>query len=428
MLLIKNGYVVDPKTGRNGLYDVLVEDGRIAKVDTCICDTDYDDIETFDAKGMYIMPGFVDLHEHFREPGYTYKETVKTGALAAARGGYTSVFCMPNTNPVIDSTETYNMLMDIIDRDACIHVYPVGAVTCGQKGTELADIKAMAELGMKAISEDGKSVMDSGLYARALDIAKECGITVFAHCEDINLVRGGVMNAGKYAEELGLPGITNAVEDITAARDIFLAKETGVKLHLCHVSTKDSVRMLELLKDSEHKITGEVCPHHFTLSDADIPCDDANYKMNPPLRSKEDVEALISGIKSGAISVIATDHAPHSEEEKSGSMKNSPFGIVGSETAFALSYTELVDKGIISLYELVKCMSTNPAEVADIDAGGLDEGDVADLVIADIDTWYHIDKSKFLSMGKNTPFDGRKVKGKIIRTYVSGELVYREEN
>ena len=428
MLLIKNGYVVDPKTGRDGLYDVLIEDGRIAKVDTCICDTDYDDIETFDAKGMYIMPGFVDLHEHFREPGYTYKETVKTGALAAARGGYTSVFCMPNTNPVIDSTETYNMLMDIIDRDACIHVYPVGAVTRGQKGAELADIKAMAGLGMKVISEDGKSVMDSGLYAQALDIAKECGITVFAHCEDINLVRGGVMNAGEYADKLGLPGITNAVEDITAARDIFLAKETGVKLHLCHVSTKDSVRMLELLKDSEYKITGEVCPHHFTLSDADIPCDDANYKMNPPLRSKEDVEALVSGLKNGALSVIATDHAPHSEEEKSGSMKSSPFGIVGSETAFALSYTELVDKGVISLYELVKCMSTNPAEVADIDAGGLDEGDVADLVIADIDTWYHIDKSKFLSMGKNTPFDGRKVKGKIIRTYVSGELVYREEN
>ncbi len=429
MLLIKNGYVVDPKNGRDGLYDVLIEDGRIAKVDTCICDTDYEDcVEVFDAKGMYIMPGFVDLHEHFREPGYTYKETVKTGALAAARGGYTSVFCMPNTNPVIDSVENYNMLMDIIEKDACIHVYPVGAVTCGQKGEKLADIKAMADAGMKAISEDGKSVMDSGLYAQALDIAKECGITVFAHCEDINLVRGGVMNAGAAADRLGLFGITNAVEDITAARDILLAKETGVKLHLCHVSTKDSVRMLELLKDTNYPITGEVCPHHFTLSDEDIPADDANYKMNPPLRSKEDKEALIAGIKSGALSVIATDHAPHSAEEKSGSMKNSPFGIVGSETAFALSYTELVEKGVISLYELVKCMSTKPAEVSGIDAGGLCEGDSADLVIADIDTWYHIDKSKFLSMGKNTPFDGRKVKGKILRTYVSGELVYREED
>lgn len=423
MLLIKNGFVVDPATERNGRYDILIDEGRILNVDTNI-DADCN-CEIIDAGGMYVMPGFVDLHEHFREPGYTYKETVKTGSLAAAKGGYTSVFVMPNTCPVTDNRESYNMLMDIIKRDACINVFPVGAITKGQKGEELSDIEDMAGLGMRAISEDGKSVMNSSLCRKAMKIAADKGLTVFAHCEDINLVEGGVMNEGKRASELGLPGISNAVEDIIAARDIFLAKETGAKLHLCHVSTKDSVKMIELAKKEGLNVTGEACPHHFTLSDEDIPCDDADYKMNPPLRGKEDVKAIIEGIKNGTIEAISTDHAPHAKEEKSGSMKDAPFGIVGSETAFSLAYTELVDKGVITLYELVRCMSTNPARIAGIDRGSLKPGKAADLVIADIDTSYTIDKNTFLSKGKNTPFDGRRVKGIIKKTFVAGkEVIY----
>lgn len=425
MLLVKDGFLVDPVSGRNGVFDILIEDGHVAEVDTCI--EVKDSYEVIDAKGKYIMPGFVDLHEHFREPGYTYKETVKTGSMAAARGGFTSVFCMPNTKPVIDSKDSYDALVDIIKNDACINVFPVGAITKGQMGKELSEIEKMAESGMKAVSEDGKSVMNSLLCREGMKLAKALNIPVFAHCEDIDLVCGGVMNEGKRAQMLGLKGITNAVEDIIAARDIFLAKETGVRLHLCHVSTRDSVKMIKLAKEDGVNVTGEVCPHHFTLCDEDIPSDDSNYKMNPPLRSRMDMEALIEGIRTGIIDVISTDHAPHSAEEKSGSMNGSPFGIVGSETAFALSYTELVEKGHITLSELVKCMSANPSRIAGIDRGSLNVGMAADFVIADIDTWYEIDLDKFLSKGRNTPFAGRKVKGRIEKTFVNGCKVYEED-
>lgn len=425
MLLVKDGFLVDPVSGRNGVFDILIEDGHVAEVDTCI--EVKDSYEVIDAKGKYIMPGFVDLHEHFREPGYTYKETVKTGSMAAARGGFTSVFCMPNTKPVIDSKDSYDALVDIIKNDACINVFSVGAITKGQTGKELSEIEKMAESGMKAVSEDGKSVMNSLLCREGMKLAKALNIPVFAHCEDIDLVCGGVMNEGKRSKELGLKGITNAVEDIIAARDIFLAKETGVRLHLCHVSTRDSVKMIKLAKEDGVNVTGEVCPHHFTLCDEDIPSDDSNYKMNPPLRSRADMEALIEGIRTGIIDVISTDHAPHSAEEKSGSMNGSPFGIVGSETAFALSYTELVEKGHITLSELVKCMSANPSRIAGIDRGSLNVGMAADFVIADIDTWYEIDPDKFLSKGRNTPFAGRKVKGRIEKTFVNGCKVYEED-
>ncbi len=422
MLLVKDGFLVDPVSGRNGLFDILIEDGHVAEVDTCI--EVKDSYEVIDAKGKYIMPGFVDLHEHFREPGYTYKETIKTGSMAAARGGFTSVFCMPNTKPVIDSRDRYDELVDIIKNDACINVFPVGAITKNQMGKELSEIEKMAESGMKAVSEDGKSVMNSLLCREGMKLAKALNIPVFAHCEDIDLVCGGVMNEGKRSRELGLKGITNAVEDIIAARDIFLAKETGAKLHLCHVSTRDSVKMIKLAKEDGVNVTGEVCPHHFTLCDEDILSDDSCYKMNPPLRARTDMEALIEGIRTGIIDVIATDHAPHSAEEKSGSMNGSPFGIVGSETAFALSYTELVEKGRITLGQLVKCMSANPSKVAGINRGSLNVGMAADFVIADIDTWYEIDPDKFLSKGRNTPFAGRKVKGRIEKTFVNGCKVY----
>jgi len=431
-MIIKNGHVVNADS--ESVCDILVEDGIIKEIGegivekysmadatsdmSCVID------EIIDATGKYVMPGFIDLHVHFREPGLTHKETVKTGSLAAAKGGYTSVFCMPNTKPVIDSAREYKNLLDIIERDAVVNVYPVGAVTKGQQGTELADIEEMASLGMIAISEDGKSVMDSALYRRAMKIAKKAGLAVFAHCEDINLVDGGVMNMGKRANELGFKGISNAVEDIIAARDILLAKETGAKLHLCHCSTKDSVDMLRLAKEEGLPVTGEVCPHHFTLTDEDIVSDDANFKMNPPLRSREDVDALIAGVKNGYVEVISTDHAPHSADEKAVSIEKAPFGIVGLETSFALSYTYLVKAGVISLTKLVECMSYNPAKVAGIDRGVIAEGKVADIVIADIEHEYKIDSSSFVSMGKNTPFDGYKVFGDVVTTIVDGKVVY----
>lgn len=421
-LLIKNGYIID--SDNDGKADVLIEDGVIKEVRPGIDESMAD--ELIDASGRYVMPGFIDLHVHFREPGYTHKETVRTGSRAAAKGGYTSVFCMPNTKPVIDSAREYKNLMDIIERDAVVNVYPVGAVTKGQQGKELADIEEMASLGMKAISEDGKSVMDSGVYRRAMEIAGKAGITVFAHCEDINLVQGGVMNMGERADELGFKGISNAVEDIIAARDILLAKETGTRLHLCHCSTRDSVYMLKCAKKEGLAVSGEVCPHHFTLTDEDIKSDDANYKMNPPLRSRKDVAALKEGIQKGYIEVISTDHAPHSREEKAQSMEKAPFGIVGLETAFALAYTELVKPGLITLKRLVECMSSNPAKIAGIDKGMIKEGKDADITIADIDEEYVIDSSKFESMGKNTPFNGFRVNGKVVATIVGGKIVYNE--
>lgn len=421
-LLIKNGHVIDSEN--DGKADVLIADGVIKEVRSGVDESVAD--EVMDASGRYVMPGFIDLHVHFREPGYTHKETVRTGSRAAAKGGYTSVFCMPNTKPVIDSAREYKNLMDIIERDSVVNVYPVGAVTKGQQGKELADIEEMASLGMKAISEDGKSVMDSSIYRRAMQIAKKAGITVFAHCEDINLVQGGVMNMGDRADELGFKGISNAVEDIIAARDILLAKETGTRLHLCHCSTRDSAYMLRCAKEEGLAVSGEVCPHHFTLTDEDIKGDDANYKMNPPLRGRKDVEALKEGIQKGYIEVISTDHAPHSVEEKAQSIEKAPFGIVGLETAFALAYTELVKSGLITFRRLVECMSSNPAKIAGIDKGMIKEGKAADITIADIDKEHEIDSSTFESMGKNTPFNGFRVNGKVITTIVGGKVVYNE--
>lgn len=420
--LIKNGYVIDPATDKEEICDILIEDNCIDQIGQKIT-KEADQI--IDATDCYVMPGFIDLHVHLREPGFEYKETIESGALAAAHGGFTSICPMPNTNPVIDSKETVAYLNDKSKKEAVVNVLPVGAVTIGQTGKELADITGMAKEGIVAISEDGKSVMDTALYKKAMAIAKEEGIVVLAHCEDKSLVQGGVMNAGKKANELGMPGITNAVEDVIAARDILMAKETGVKLHLCHCSTKDSAWMVGKAKEQGLPVTAEVCPHHFALTDEDIVEDDANYKMNPPLRSKEDVQALKEALRDNIIDVIATDHAPHSEEEKKKSIKEAPFGIVGLETAFALTMTELVKTGYLTPRQLVEKMSYNPAKVLGINKGTLKEGAIADIVIANPNEEYTIDTKDFVSKGKNTPFQGKKVYGKILYTLVDGQVVYQ---
>ena len=312
--------------------------------------------------------------------------------------------------------------------DAPIHVLPVGAVTKGQLGKEMTDIAGMAKAGAAAISEDGKSVMDARIYEEAMREAKKAGIIVMAHCEDRNLVGQGALNAGKKAEEIGVAGIGNEVEDVIAARDILLAKATGCRLHLCHCSTQDSVKMIRAAKADGIDVSGEVCPHHFTLTEDDIISDDANFKMNPPLRSSADRQMLIEGLSDGTMEAISTDHAPHHADEKAKGIAKAPFGIVGSETALALAMTELVGKGKLTPYQLVERMSWGPAKRLGIDKGSLKEGKMADITIIDPKAQYRIDASKFVSKGKNTPFDGYPVTGRVMTTIAAGKVVYQYNN
>jgi dihydroorotase len=332
---------------------------------------------------------------------------------------------MPNTKPVTDSAQQVQNIHGRAKTESPVHILQIGAITKGQEGKELADLSGMAEAGAPAFSEDGKSVMDICLYEKAMEEAARLDVPIFAHCEEKQLVGKGVLQKGAKAEALGVEGISHAVEDIITARDICLAKETGVRLHLCHCSTKGSVTMIREGKKAGVRLSAEVCPHHFTLTAEDIPGADTNYKMNPPLRNREDVEALKAGLREGTIEVIATDHAPHHADEKAASMAEAPFGIVGLETAASLTYTELVEPGILTPLQMAACMSYNPANVLQSDRGSLQEGHWADVVIFDPRAEYVIDKETFASMGKNTPFHGRKVKGKVRVTIVDGKIVYR---
>ncbi len=420
--LIKGGRVIDPSTHRDGDFDILIEDGRIARVAAGITD---DAAQIIDARGLFVTPGLIDLHVHLREPGFEYKETIRTGSMAAARGGFTTICAMPNTKPVIDSPEMVAWLVDKAREDAVVHIVPVGAVTRGQIGEEVTDIAGMAAAGAKAISEDGKSVMNAKVYKQAMIEARKAGIVVLAHCEDKNLAGRGALNAGAVAERLGVAGIGSDVEDLIVARDILLSKSTGCPLHLCHCSTAGSVEMVRAAKTAGLRVTAEACPHHFTLTDADIPGDDANYKMNPPLRGAKDRAALIAGLCDNTIDAISTDHAPHHADEKARGIAAAPFGIVGLETALCLAVTELVETGRMRFDDLINHMSCQPAKIIGIDKGTLAEGKAADITIIDPRVSYRIDASKFVSMGKNTPFDGYPVKGRVVMTLVDGEIVYR---
>lgn len=424
-LLIKNGTVVDPAGQQHGRLDVLIDEGFIREVGP---DIQAPSARIVEADGCYVMPGFIDLHVHLRDPGITYKETLETGGNAAVRGGVTTVCAMPNTKPVMDTGEAVACLHERAKKESRTRVIQLGAVTKGQKGEELADISGMAAAGCHAISEDGKSVMNAALYRRGMQEAVRSGIAVFAHCEDMNMVEGGVMNAGERAKELGNRGITHAVEDVIVARDILLAKETGAQLHLCHCSTADSVRMIRLAKKEGLAVTGEVCPHHFLLTDADIPSDDGNFKMNPPLRTGEDVAELIRGLKDGTIDAIATDHAPHAASEKDVPIARAAFGIVGLETVAALTYTFLVERGILTIEEMVQKMSAGPARILGMEKeiGSLQPGYRADVVLFDPRPSCRIDKESFFSKGKNTPFEGWQVQGVIRATIADGRLVYKD--
>lgn len=421
LLLIQKGTVINPADQTETVADVLVEDGIIKKIapkQKVKAD------RVVDASGCYVMPGFIDMHVHLRDPGQEHKETVETGARAAAHGGFTTIVAMPNTKPVADNEDVVNYVYNKAKDMRLVHVLQAGAVTKGQRGEELSDIEAMVEAGIPALSEDGKTVMNAQLYREAMTLAVKYDIPMLAHCEDANMVKGGVVNADKTMKKMGFAGISNAVEDVIVARDIMLAKDTGAALHLCHCSTKDSVRMVELAKQEGVRVTAEVCPHHFALNSKDIPGDDANYKMNPPLRTKEDMKALREGLKNDIIDVIATDHAPHTMIEKGVGIKKAPFGIVGLETAASITMTELVDKGHLTIMQMAEKMSYNPARILGLDKGVVEEGKTADLVVFHPGKEYVIDPAEFRSKGRNTPFAGKKVKGMVMATIVDGRVVY----
>lgn len=426
-ILIRGGRILDAATDTDKVGDVYLKDGIIAAIGENLKEQPGDRL--VDAAGCVVMPGLIDLHVHFRDPGLEYKEDIESGSRAAARGGVTTVVAMPNTKPVIDNPDRLRYVQNKAAQVSGIHVLQAGAITMGEAGKELADIAGMAKAGVRALSEDGKSVLDAGLYRKGMEEAAKYNIPIFAHCEDMDIRGNGCMNADENAERLGLPGITNSVEDTIAARDIVLATELGAQLHLCHCSTKGVAEMMEVIKEKGiQNVTAEVCPHHFILTSDDIKTDDPNYKMNPPLRKKEDVEALKKGLQDGSIQVISTDHAPHAEKEKTGSIRDAAFGIVGLETSLALTYTELVEKGVLTLKQMVEKMSWNPAQILGLPCGTIQEGRPADVIVVDFEREYTIDKNTFLSKGKNTPFHGWKVKGDVRCTICDGKIIYEQKN
>lgn len=422
-ILIRNGRLLDPDTGTDRTGDLFLCDGRIAPLPADPAGAD----EVIDAAGWFVCPGLIDMHVHLRDPGQTWKEDIGSGSRAAAAGGFTTIVAMPNTRPVVDSPDRVDYVNNKAASVSPIRVLQAGAATIGQNGLLAAPVEEMAAHGIPAVSEDGKSVMNAAVCREVMLRAAAAGIPFLDHCEDADLVAGGCVNADEEALREKLPGITNAVEDVIAARDILLAAGTGVHLHLCHCSTAGSVRMLRLAKEEGLSVTGEVCPHHFTLTSADRKAGDTNYKMNPPLRTEADRQALLEGLREDVFDVISTDHAPHSRDEKQTSMTKAPFGIVGLETAVPLVITELVEKGVLTPLQMAEKMSGNPARILHLqDRGSLQEGKAADIVLIDPSEEYTIDPDTFASKGRNTPFAGRRVRGRVKMTICGGNVVYRD--
>lgn len=421
--LIKNGQI-NTRKNMTTPAEIWIEDGRIKAIGTGFSEDEFD--EVFDAKGQLITPGLVDVHVHLREPGFTYKETIEAGTRSAARGGFTTVCAMPNLNPVPDTAEKLKQVYDIIRKDAVVKVLQYAPITENLRSEKLVDQEALIEEGAFAFTNDGVGVQTAGTMYLAMKEAAKNNKALVAHTEDESLLFGGVMHAGKKAEELGLPGILSVTESSQIARDLLLAEATGVHYHVCHVSTKESVRVIRDAKKAGIQVTAEVSPHHLILIDEDIPEDFGFWKMNPPLRGREDREALIEGLLDGTIDCIATDHAPHGLEEKSQSFMKSPFGIVGSETAFQLIYTHFVETGQFTLEQVINWLAVKPAEIFGLNAGTLTVGAPADVAIFDITKTCTIDKEDFLSKGENTPFIGWKVKGETQMTFVNGKLVWQK--
>lgn len=418
-LIINGGRVLDPSSDMDEITDILIENGKISRIGK-IQNSKFKNLDSIDAKGNLIVPGLIDMHVHLREPGYEYKETIKTGTEAARAGGFTSVCPMPNTNPVNDNKSVTEFILEKARAEGSANVYPVGAMSKGQKGEELSEMEDLVEAGCLAFSDDGRPVMNSELMRRAMEYAKGLGVPIISHCEDINLSKSGVMNEGFVSTELGLQGIPNAAEEVMVARDILLAEITGVQLHIAHVSTRGSVRLIRDAKKRRLKVTAETCPHYFTLTDDSLRGYDADFKVNPPLRTMEDIEAIRQGLRDGTIDTIATDHAPHAMSEKMVEFDYAPFGIAGLETAVPLSL-RLVEDGILTLKGLVEKMTLNPARVLGIEKGRLNIGSDADITIIDINQKVTVDPMKFRSKGRNTPFKGMTLKGFPIITMLKGK-------
>ncbi len=419
-ILIKGGQVIDP--GRvNGPADVLIENGRIVSVGQGLQAPA--DATVIQAAGRLVLPGFVDLHVHFREPGFEYKETIDSGTAAAVAGGFTSVCCMPNTIPVNDNQSITEFMLERARAAGKAHVLPIGAITKGSEGKELAEIGDLRRAGCVAISDDGRPVMNSLVMRRAMEYALAFDIPVVDHCEDLHLSEGGCMNEGLVSTELGLPGIPSAAEDVMVARNVALAELTGARLHLAHISTLGSVRMVREAKSRGLKVTAEACPHHFTLTEEIARGYNTHAKMNPPLRTWQDVQAIKAGLRDGTIDVIATDHAPHAAQEKQQEFTQAPFGIVGLETALPLTLA-LVEEGVLTLEAAVDKLTSAPAKAFSLNAGTLAVGVPADVTIVDPQAQWEVDPSQFRSKSRNTPFAGWKVKGRVETTIVSGRVVF----
>jgi dihydroorotase len=421
-LLIRNGRVIDPSSATDRIADVLVSDGKIAAVDAGLAAPG---AEVFDASDMIVAPGFIDMHVHLREPGFEHVETIESGSRAAAAGGFTSICSMPNTKPVNDSVTVTRYIVETAHRKAVVNVFPIGAITKGSAGEELAAIGAMQAAGAVAISDDGRPVMNSRVMRRAMEFARSYQIPVIDHCEDLNLSRGGDMNEGLPSVHWGLRGIPTASEDVMVARDLVLAELTGARFHVAHISTHNAVAMVEFARRQGLAVTCEATPHHFSLTDAEMPPYDSNYKMKPPLRAACDRAAVLEGIAAGTVTAIATDHAPHAGSEKMQEFESCPFGILGLETALALTLQQLVAPGKINLNRMVELFTTGPESVLQLGRGTLRPGAPGDITIFATDFEWTYDVNQSPSRSRNSPFHGRTFQGGPMATIVNGQIVWQ---
>jgi len=424
-LLLRNGRVVDPSKSLDQGLDLLLEDGQVAALGERLDVSG--DTPVMDVSGLVVTPGLIDLHVHLREPGFEYKETIETGCRAAVAGGFTAVCAMPNTKPVNDDPSVTRFIRERAASLGLCHVYPIAALSKGERGEELAEIGEMVREGAVAVSDDGQPVMNAQLMRRALEYTRSFGVRIAAHEEDLDLAGGGSMHEGPVSTRIGLKGIPAVAEEVMVARDILLTELTGGSLHLCHMSTRGSLDLVRMARRRQIDVTCEVTPHHFMLSDEDLAASnyDTNWKMNPPLRSRDDVEAVLQGIYDGTVDAIVTDHAPHHADEKDLDFADAPFGVVGLETAVSLALDRLVHGRVIGLLQLVRLMSTRPAEVFGLPGGTLKEGAPADVTLLDLRKRITVDPERFQSKSRNTPFAGMQLRGAPVATIVGGRVVWQ---
>ncbi|HEY5587206.1 MAG TPA: dihydroorotase [Ruminiclostridium sp.] len=423
-LLIKKGHVIDVKTGLDKVLDILIDNGNVVQIEN---DIDSDGCEVIEAKGMYVVPGLVDAHCHLRDPGFEYKEDIASGTRSAAKGGFTSIACMPNTNPVIDNEAMIMYILNKSKTEGVVNVYPIGAVSKGLKGEELSEIGELKFSGAVALSDDGRPVNSSSLMKKAMQYASMFDITIISHCEDLDLVDEGLMNEGYYSSILGLKGNPAPAEEVMIARDLILAEYTKATIHIAHVSTELGVDLIRNAKRRGVKVTAETCPHYFSLTDQACEGFNTNAKVNPPLRTQKDVDAIIEGLKDDTIDMISTDHAPHHRDEKNVEFKLAANGMVGFETAFPLAITYLVKPGHLSLKELVWKMCLNPSIMLGLNKGTIEIGASADILIFDINERNTVNIEKFESKSKNSPFNGFKLYGQPQYTIVNGKPIVKEK-